>query len=179
MQQLHNEFNVLEEVKLHHTRCPRCNTLVPWRTLNGRHIATAHCARGEEWKRSWLAEEELSEITERAFQAYGEPLENVTAFRYMGRVMTVGDDDWPAVVGNLQRKRKSWGRLSHILSREGTDPKVSRFFFKMVTQAVLLFGTETWVLTPRVERSLSIFQHRVARRITRRQLSRLGDGSWE
>ena len=64
----------------------------------------------------------------RAFEAYGDPLENVTAFKYLGRVMTAGYDDWPAVVGNLQRARKSWGRLLQILSREGVDPKVSRIF---------------------------------------------------
>ena len=36
----------------------------------------------------------------------------------------------------------------------------------MVTQAVLLFGAETWVLTPRMERALDSFQNRVARRLT-------------
>ena len=30
-------------------------------------------------------------------------------------------------------------------------------FFRAVTQAVLLFGAETWVLTPRMERFLSSF----------------------
>ena len=44
--------------------------------------------------------------------------------------MTVIDDYWPAVVSNLQRARKSWGRLSRILIREGSDPKVSGHFFK-------------------------------------------------
>ena len=35
--------------------------------------------------------------TERAFEAYGGPLETVATFKYMGQVMTAGDDDWPAV----------------------------------------------------------------------------------
>ena len=56
---------------------------------------------------------------ERAFVAYGEPVENKTAFNSLGRVMTAGDDDLPAGLGNLQRARKSWGRLSRVLSREG------------------------------------------------------------
>ena len=46
---------------------------------------------------------------ERAFEAYMEPLDNVTACVYMGRVLTVGYDDWLAVVGNLGKARKSWG----------------------------------------------------------------------
>ena len=52
-------------------------------------------------------------------------------------------------------------------------------FFKAVTQAVLLFGAETWVLTPRMERALGSFQHRVARRLTSRQPRRRVGGSWE
>ena len=83
-----------------------------------------------EQKRRRLAEEEIRESSERAFQAYGAPLENVTSFKYMGRVMTVGDDYWPKVVGNLQKVRKIWGQISRILIREGADPKVSGHFFK-------------------------------------------------
>ena len=93
--------------------------------------------------------------------------------------MTAGDADWPTVVGNLRKARNSWGRLSRILSREGADPKLSGKFPKAVTQAVLLFGEETWVLTPRMERALGSFQHWVAQRLTRRQPRRQGGGSWE
>ena len=42
-----------------------------------------------------------------------------------------------------------------------------------------MFGTETWVLTPRMDRCLGSFQHRVAPRITGRTLRRRGGGSWE
>ena len=50
-------------------------------------------------------------------------------------------------------------------------------FFKVVTQTVLLLGVETWVLTPRMERALSSFQHKFAQRLTVRQPRRRGDGS--
>ena len=98
--------------------------LVPWRALNGRHLANAQCAREVERKRRRLAEEELRERSERAFQAFGEHLENVTTFRYLGRVMTAGDGYWPAVVGNLKKARNIWGRLLQILSWEGEYAKV-------------------------------------------------------
>ena len=88
------------------------------------------------------------------------------------------DDDWPAVVRNLRKVRRSWGRLSRVLGREGADPKVSRAFYIAVTQAVLLFGLETWVLTVRMEKALDRFQSRVARKITGRQSRRRKDGSW-
>ena len=160
---------ILEEGNLPHTRCPRCDMLVPGRTLNGRNLVTAQCDRGADRKRSRLAEEEFKESTKRGFQVYVEPFDNVTVFRYLGLVMTVGDNDWPAVVGNIHKTKKSWGQLSRILIREGADSKVSGHFFKAVTQAVLLFRTERWVLTPRMELDLSIFQHRVAQRIIGRQ----------
>ena len=92
-------------------------------------------------------------------------------------MLTAVDYDWLAVVGKLRKARKSWGQLSRILSREGADPKVSRHFYKAVAQAVLLFGAETWVLTPMMERALDSFQHRVTRRITRRKPSRREYGS--
>ena len=41
-----------------------------------------------------------------------------------------------------------WKRMMRILSRDGADPLVSRFFFKSVVLAVLLLGSETWVVTP-------------------------------
>ena len=75
--------------------------LVPWSALNGRHLATAQCTRGAGRKRRRLAEEELREISERAFQAYDEPLYNVTALKHLGRMLRAGDDDWPTVAGYL------------------------------------------------------------------------------
>ena len=45
---------------------------------------------------------------------------------------------------------------------------MSRNFYIAVTQQVLLFGAETWVLTKRMEAALDAFQGRVARRLTGR-----------
>ena len=70
------------------------------------------------------------------------------------------------MVGNLGKSGNSWGRLLRILRREGADPKVSGHFYKAVLKAVLLFGAKTWVLTPRMERDLDSFQHRVAQRLS-------------
>ena len=52
----------------------------------------------------------------------------VTEFRYLGRVLTNKDDDWPEVAINIRKAQASWGRLARVLGREGADPKVSRSF---------------------------------------------------
>ena len=139
------------------------------RALNGRHPGTAQCLKGAERKRRRLVEAGTRENSERAFKAYGVPIESVTEFKDLGKILTATDDDWPAVVENLGKARRSWGRFSQVLGREGADPKVSWVFYIAVTQAVLLFGLETWVLTPRMEKALDSFQSRITRKITGRQ----------
>ena len=43
----------------------------------------------------------------------------------------------------------------------GGGSEVVGEFLKAMTKAVLLFGAETWVLTPRMERAMISFHHRV------------------
>ena len=90
--------------------------LVLLQALNTRHHATEMCRKGAERKRQRMAEAELRNRTERAFKAYEKPIDTVNKFKYLGRVMTAGDDDWPSVAVNLVKARKSWGRLARILS---------------------------------------------------------------
>ena len=132
---------------------------VPWRALNGRHKSTDMCRGGADKKRQRLAEGEVRDSAEMAFEVYGEQLQTVPRFKYLGRILTEGDDDWPAVAGNLAKARKSWGGLQGILSREGATKRVSGNFFKVVVQQVLLFGAETWVVSPMMEWALSAFIH--------------------
>ena len=94
---------ILEEVNFPHPRCPRCNLQVPRKALNGHHLGTAQCKMGEEQKRRRLAEKETRENSERAFHAYGKPMEAVSGFRYPGWLLTATDDDWPAVAGNTRK----------------------------------------------------------------------------
>ena len=72
-----------------------------------------------------------------------EQLQAVPSFKYLGRILAEGDDDWPAVARNLGKARKSWGRLQGILSREGATKRVSGNFLKAVVQQVILFRADT------------------------------------
>ena len=76
-----------------------------------------------------------------------ECFECVDSFKYLGRVLHQTDDDCPTVLRNIQRVRQVWGRLGKFLRREGADPIISEKFYRVVVQAVLLFGSETWVLS--------------------------------
>ena len=91
--------------------------------------------------------------------AYGIPLTVVSVFRYMGRMLSSTNNDWPDMERNLRRVQGKWVRLEEILGREVADKRTVRRSYVAVVQAVLLFGSETWVLTPRLEKSLDGFHH--------------------
>ena len=55
---------------------------------------------------------------------------------------------------------------------------MTRSFYTTVTQQVLLFGAESWVLPKRMESALDAFQGRVARCFTGRLPRRGRDGKW-
>ena len=105
-------------------------------------------------------------------------MEAVTEFRYLRRILTATDDDRPSVAGNIKKAQRSWGRLAWVLGREGAEPKVLWTFYIAVTQQVLLFRAETWVLTKKMESALDAFQGRVARNLMGRQPRRWRYGGW-
>ena len=87
-----------------------------------------------------------------------------------------GVDDCPEEMVNLKKARNSLVQLTRILGREGASLRVSGIFFKEVVQAVLLFGSDTWIMTPCMEWDLRGFQHRVTQQSTERQPMRHEEG---
>lgn len=71
---------------------------------------------------------------------------------------------------NINKARGRWAQVSRVLTREGASPKVSGFFYKAIVQSVLLFGSETWVHSKPIVRSLEGFHQQIARRLTRRYI---------
>ena len=85
--------------------------------------------------------------------------------------MTMDDTDTQAIRirGNLTKARKAWKMISRLLRRENMKPRVCGIgmFFKavVVVQAVLLYGSETWVLMDSALRCLEGFFYRAACRM--------------
>ena len=102
----------------------------------------------------------------------------VTSFRYLRRLISAADDDWPAVVRNLSNVRAVWRRMTRILIMEGAEPRVSVFFSKSIIKSVLLFSAVTWVVNYRMGRVLGGFQDQVARQLTGQLPRRQADRKW-
>ena len=52
-----------------------------------------------------------------AFQAYVRPLEVVSLFKYLWRVWTAPDYDWPEDFSNLRNTRRKWASMFSILGQ--------------------------------------------------------------
>ena len=112
------------------------------------------------------------------FSAYGTPLTEVFSFLYLGQKKWSSEDDLPAVKQNLQRARGKWRQMVKILGRQGADRRTVGIFYVAVVQLVLLFGSETWILIPRLQKYLEGFNHRVARQMTGMGPKRQWYGTW-
>ena len=72
--------------------------------------------------------------------------EVVEVFKDLERPLDQSDNNWPPVLRNIGNARQFWIHLGQLLQREGVDLLVLKKFYHAVVQAVLLFGTETWML---------------------------------
>jgi len=168
---------ILEEGNRPLPKCELCGMHVPYIALNSGHQRTATCKYGQGLRRQRDAELEVRRAKEVIFTACGSPLESVSSFRYLGRPLTSTDDDWPALHWNLGKARRRWGTVSRVLVRDGANHRCMAMFYKAVVQSVLLFGSETWVISDRMMKALRGFHHRAARRITGMMPHRVG-GEW-
>jgi hypothetical protein len=132
------------------------------------HGATLLCRQGHVLKLKRAAEEDVRKAREVVFSVRGVPLESVSKFLYLGRQLSSTDDDWPDVVKNLVKARKRWATISWVLIRDGATPRISAMFYKAVVQSVLLYGSETWVLSPKMLSKLEGFHKQIACRLTGR-----------
>ena len=77
-------------------------------------------------------------------------LENVDAFRYLGRILSQDDNDIRVVQNQIKKAQGIWARVSQVLHAENTPPKTSAKFKMVVVQSVLLYGSKSWNLTKAV-----------------------------
>ena len=162
----------------HYPRFPQWDMFVPQKALNGRHLNTTLCRRVMERKWRLLSEEEAREGAERAHTAYRFPLSQVTSFKLLGRVLVAEENEWTEVVHNLRSARQKWAWLNRVLIREGLYAWTSGKIYLAVVQSVLLYESETWVLTLCMERFLGGFHHSVAHRLTGQQMRKGQNGGW-
>jgi hypothetical protein len=99
-------------------------------------------------------------------------------FKYLGWLLAYNNNDTQAMRGNLKKGRTSSGRVSRILRAENASSKVCGVFYIAIVQAVLLFGSETWKLSPLSLKSLEGFHVWAARCMAGKMPTKNPDGTW-
>jgi hypothetical protein len=108
----------------------------------------------------------------------GQAIRYVGEFKYLGRVISHDDSDLPACVHIIQRARQKWADLSKLLRQEKAPSELSARFYLVIVSAILLYGSETWVVTKRIEDLLTSFHNRCARTIGKTFIRKTGDDEW-
>jgi Reverse transcriptase (RNA-dependent DNA polymerase) len=171
-------IHILEEHPAIYPQCPQCGLHVPHTQLNNRHYNTELCRKGMRRRANRAAERAAFEACGVTFTLNNELLEKVDTFRYLGRLLSYTNSDWPTIYHNLKKAQQWWGMVARVLVRDGASPAAMGMFYKGIVQAVLLYGCETWTLTTPMVKVLKSFHHKVARRITGRMPTLLPSGEW-
>jgi hypothetical protein len=111
------------------------------------------------------------------FTVHGDVLERVEVYKYLGRMMAQDDDDIQAVRAQLRKARATWARVGQVLRRENATPFVAAWFYQAIVQAILLYGSETWVLTRTALARLEGFHIRAAYRMAKEHKPKRGPGN--
>ena len=68
--------------------------------------------------------------------------------------------------GNLAKARRVLARISRVLRAENASARVCGIFYKATVHSVLLFGSDTWVLSIATLKRLKGYHVKAARRMT-------------
>ncbi len=99
-------------------------------------------------------------------------------FKYLGWLILFNDADNQAIGSNLRKTRGCWSWVSCVLRAEYATPKTCGMFYKATMQAMLLYGSETWSLSPSSMKCLEGFHIRAAWQISGKRPEQNKDGSW-
>ena len=101
-----------------------------------------------------------------------------TSFKYFGCIISVDDNNLPAILSNIRQAHQRWGQISWLLIRDGASSRAMGYFYKAIVQAILLYGSETWVPADRMLKLLNSFHHKCARHIAQDPIRLQPDGTW-
>ena len=80
--------------------------------------------------------------------------------------MSYDDNDTPAIRRNIKKARRQWGQFRKLLERDSVPARVAGMYYQAVIASVLLYGSESWVVSPSTLRELEGFHVEAARRLT-------------
>jgi hypothetical protein len=113
-------------------RCEQCGMQV--HPAYPRHRLSKECQIGVEQKHQWETAVVSALALRQQFSVQGNVLERVEVFKYLGCLMSQDDDDIQASIGQVLHSEDVW-------------PFVTARFYQAIIQAILLYDSESWVIS--------------------------------
>ena len=160
-------------------RLPRCTSCGMFGAVGARHQTTKMCKDATTRRQKQTVAKEHEQMKkEIVFTVSGKPIEIVDNFKYLGRITANTDNDETAVNRNLEQARKKWASMRRMLIQDGVEPKTMAVFYRTVVLSVLLYGSESWVLTKDLLRRLRSFHRWCCRGLARDFIRQDENGEW-
>jgi hypothetical protein len=155
-------------------QCKRCGMQV--NPLYSPHRFSKKCQVGVKQKQQQEAAVTLALALHQQFSVAGEVLKWVEVFKYLGRLLIHNNDNIQAICTQLPKARATWAWVSQVLHNENVSPHITATFYKAVVQAILLYGSETWVLSRMALAHLEGFHIRAAYQMAKMHKPKRGLG---
>ena len=109
-------------------RCQNCGMQTSPFVIGRGHERTRWCRDGGARRRQQQARVDAALSLRRQFTADGDVLEQVEVFKYLGRLLSMSDDDAQAVRAQMVKAQKIWARVGRVLRAENASPRVCGYF---------------------------------------------------
>ena len=146
-------------------RCVHCLMYINRNKLE-KHLSSILCKNLTKRNKNIKLQRKNVEATNESFMINKKPVENVKEFKYLGRYMNAKNDDWSAITRNIEKSQKRWASVKRVLCRDKSSTRTMGYFYKAIIQSILLYGSESWVLTDSMLMKLEAFHKKIARNIT-------------
>ena len=93
------------------------------------------------------------------------PIKSAATLQYLGRSAAYKNIEWAALYHNLMKAQQMWGMVSRVLVKVGATMQALEMMYKTVVQMVLIYVSESWVITDEMMKVLERFHHQIYRRI--------------
>ena len=104
-----------------------------------------------------------------------ENLPLLEAFPYLGQAIAYNNTDWVALYLNLHKYWRRWGMITRVIEQTGATVWSQEAIYMTVVQSVLLYDSESWLVTGEMIEVLMGFHHWEAQQITG-MIEKCGEG---
>ena len=91
--------------------------------------------------------------------------------------MAHDDDDIQAIQAQLRKARATWACVGQVLWSENASPFMAVQFYQAIIQAILLYGSETWVISRTALARLKVFHIQAAYWMAKKYKPKRGPGN--